>query len=322
MRLGLLGVAAALSLCSSLDLLAQGRTVAITVDDLPYADGTNAELNIADVSAAEMINRELLAAFQKRHVPVTGFVIQKRVESLGSTSGVRILKHWIDGGFDLGNHTYSHADINNLSPEEIEREIVQGETAVAPLMKEVGKKIVFFRFPMNHTGDTKLKHDNVATYLAQRGYRLATCTIATSDFLFNNAYIRMLAIHDDAAAQKLRLEYLAYTKAEVDYYAALNRQVLGYEPPQVMVLHDNRLNGAVIDKILRLFEEKHYRFVPLGVAQSDPAYRLPDGYITKFGPMWGYRWAKELSVKVNGNLEPDPPKWILDYGKPSTTVAH
>jgi peptidoglycan/xylan/chitin deacetylase (PgdA/CDA1 family) len=322
MRLGLLGVAAALSLCSSLDLLAQGRTVAITVDDLPYADGTNAELNIADVSAAEMINRELLAAFQKRHVPVTGFVIQKRVESLGSTSGVRILKHWIDGGFDLGNHTYSHADINNLSPEEIEREIVQGETAVAPLMKEVGKEIVFFRFPMNHTGDTKLKHDNVATYLAQRGYRLATCTIDTSDFLFNNAYIRMLAIHDDAAAQKLRLEYLAYTKAEVDYYAALNRQVLGYEPPQVMMLHDNRLNGAVIDKILRLFEEKHYRFVPLGVAQSDPAYRLPDGYITKFGPMWGYRWAKELSVKVNGNLEPDPPKWILDYGKPSTTVAH
>jgi len=322
MRLSLLGVAAALSLCSSLDSFAQDRTVAITVDDLPYADGTNRELNTADVSTAEMINRELLAAFQKRRVPVTGFVIQKRVESLGSTSGVRILKQWIDGGFDLGNHTYSHLDINNLSADEIEREIVQGETAIVPLMKEVGKEIVFFRFPMNHTGDTKSKHDDIAAYLAKRGYELATCTIDTSDFLFNNAYIRMLAKHDNTAAQKLRLEYLAFTKAEIDYYAALNRQVLGYEPPQVMVLHDNRLNGAVIDKILRVFEEKHYRFVPLDVAQSDPAYRLPDRYITKFGPMWGYRWAKELSIKVNGNLEPDPPQWILDYGKPSTTLAH
>lgn len=322
MRLSLLGVAAALSLCSSLDLFAQDRTVAITVDDLPYADGTSSQLNTADVSAAEMVNGKLLAAFQKRHVPVTGFVIQKRIESLGFTSGVKILKQWIDGGFDLGNHTYSHPDMNNLSAEQIEREIVQGETAIAPLMKEVGKKIVFFRFPMNHTGDTKLKHDNIATYLAQRGYGLATCTIDTSDFLFNNAYVQMLATHDSVAAQKLLLDYLTYAKAEIDYYAQLNRQVLGYEPPQVMVLHDNLLNGTVIDKILKVFEEKHYRFVPLDVTQSDPAYRIPDKYITKFGPMWGYRWAKELSVKVNGNLEPDPPKWILDYRGPSTNVAH
>jgi hypothetical protein len=33
--------------------------------------------------------------------------------------------------------------------------------------------------------------------------------------------------------------------------------------------------------------------------------------------MWRYRWAGELDVKVNGRLEPDPPKWILEYGKTS-----
>ncbi len=26
--------------------------------------------------------------------------------------------------------------------------------------------------------------------------------------------------------------------------------------------------------------------------------------------MWGYRWAKELNVKVNGRDEPNPPAWI------------
>jgi hypothetical protein len=31
--------------------------------------------------------------------------------------------------------------------------------------------------------------------------------------------------------------------------------------------------------------------------------------------MWGYRWAMERNVEVNGRLEPDPPKWIEDYGK-------
>jgi hypothetical protein len=29
--------------------------------------------------------------------------------------------------------------------------------------------------------------------------------------------------------------------------------------------------------------------------------------------MWGYRWARERNVKVNGKLEKDPPAWITSY---------
>jgi peptidoglycan/xylan/chitin deacetylase (PgdA/CDA1 family) len=308
----------ALAIFWSLGAFAQGRTVAITVDDLPYTGGALASQKVsAEASAAEIVNDRLLAAFRARHVPVTGFVIQKHVESLGPLAGTRILKEWISQGFDLGNHTYSHPDINDLSPEEMEVEIARGESGFGQLMREVGKKPEFFRFPMNHTGDTKAKHDVIATFLSQRGYQLATCTIDNSDYLFNDAYVRMLATHDDRAAQNLRLEYLAYTSVEIDYYAGLNKQVFGYEPPQVMLVHDNRLNADLIEQVLALFEKKQYRFVSLAVAQSDAAYQTPDTYITKYGPMWGYRWAKERNVKVNGSLEPDPPKWVVDYGKPS-----
>ena len=85
-----------------------------------------------------------------------------------------------------------------------------------------------------------------------------------------------------------------------------------------MLLHDNRLNSDVIERVLPVFEKKQYRFVSLEEAQADRAYQIPDTYITKFGPMWGYRWAAERNVKVNGALEPEPPKWVLDYGKRST----
>src|SRR5260370_26269237 len=119
----------------------------------------------------------------------------------------------------------------------------------------------------------------------------------------------MLGKNDGEAAQKLRAEYLAYTSTEIDYYATLNKQVFGYERPQVMLLNDNRLNGDVIEQVLGLFEEKRFRFVSLDTAQADAAYRTPETFITKFGPMWGYRWANERNVKVNGSLEPDPPKW-------------
>src|SRR5580693_1533438 len=117
----------------------------------------------------------------------------------------------------------------------------------------------------------------------------------------------MLAKNDQAAADKLRLDYLAYTSTEIDYYAALNRQVFGYEPPQVMLLHDNRLNADVIEQVLQLFTRKQYRFVSLDAAQADAAYQTPETFITMFGPMWGYRWANERNVKVNGKLEQEPP---------------
>src|SRR5215813_1467821 len=262
-------VSVGLSACFSHSVFAQGRSVAITVDDLPYASGDLATSNRPEAQAtAETVNRKLLAALQRHHVPVTGFVIQKRVESLGLATGVQILKEWTRRGFDLANHTYSHPDINSLSTEEIEQEIVRGETTIKPLMKGAGKKLAFFRFPMNHTGDTREKHDAVAAFVSQRGYRLATCTIDNSDFLFNAAYFRMLAKKDAVSAQKLRAEYLAYTSTEIEYYAALNKQVFGYEPPEVMLLHDNRLNADVIEQVLEIFEKKQYRFVPLDKAQD------------------------------------------------------
>jgi len=304
-----------LSLLSALSIFAQTRSVAITVDDLPYAGAALAGANASDASsAAELVNQKLLGAFHAHHVPVTGFVIQKNVETLGTKFGPGILQEWIRGGFDLGNHTYSHPDINVLSVEQIEEEVVRGEPIIGPLMKGAGNKLTFFRFPMNHTGDTKEKHDLIAAFLSQRGYQLATCTIDNSDYIFNDAYVQLL-VKDVEGAQRLRAEYLTYTSQEIDYYAALNKQVFGYEPPQVMLLHDNRLNADVIDQVLKAFEEKNYHFVSLDAAQTDAAYRTPETYITKFGPMWGYRWARERNVKVNGSLEPEPPKWILQYGK-------
>jgi peptidoglycan-N-acetylglucosamine deacetylase len=292
---------------------AQQRTVSITVDDLPYAGHTHVAETPADIERAREVNGTLLAAFKQYRVPVTGFVNEGRVQSLGPNAGPQILSEWISQGLDLGNHTYSHSDINQLSVAQIEDEILRGETYVAPLMKQAGKRLEFFRFPMNHTGDTKAKHDEIAAFLAQHGYKLATCTIDNSDYLFNDAYVRILEQNDKRTAKKLRLEYLAYTRAEIDYYASLNKQVLGYEPPQVMLLHDNRLNADVIDSLLGLFVRKNYKFVSLANAESDPAYGIPDTFITPYGMMWGYRWAKEKNVKVDGRLEPEPAQWVIRY---------
>jgi len=298
----------------SLQASPQQRTVAITVDDLPYAGHTHTRETGADVGRAHKINHRLLGAFKKYRVPVTAFVNEGRVQGLGSQVGLEILRQWIAEGLELGNHTYSHSDFNELSVPQMEDEILRGETTAALLMKEAGKRLEFFRFPMNHTGDTQAKHDAIAAFLAQHGYKIGTCTIDNADsYVFNDAYVRILAQNDKKIAKRLRLDYLAYTSAEIDYYASLNKQVLGYEPPQVMLLHDNQLNADVIDKLLELFVRKNYKFISLATAESDPAYSIPDTFTTQYGWMWGYRWAKERNVKVDGSLEPEPPEWVLRY---------
>ena len=301
-----------LALC--LQTSAQSRSVAVTVDDLPYVTEAVRGSTSADGSMAQQMNRKLLQTLKRHKVPVTGFVNEQSVIALG-TSGSEILTLWVLQGFDLGNHTFSHPDINALSVPQIEDEILRGETTFVPLMKQAGKNAEFFRFPMNHTGDTKAKHDAIAAFLAVHRYRVATCTIDNSDYLFNAAYLRILAKGDHQTAKKLRREYLSYTSLEIDYYASLNKRVLGHEPPQVMLLHDNRLNSDTIDSVLRLFERKGYAFVSLDKAQSDAAYRIPDTYITEYGPMWGYRWARELNIAVNGTLEREPPQWVLDLAR-------
>lgn len=287
----------------------QSRTVALTFDDLPAAGTT-------DLTEVQSINRAILRALDRHHARAIGFVNEQKISLLSAPGqGREILALWVRHGNGLGNHTFSHADANLVTAEDFEREIISGEASAKMVLAPSGKQIQYLRFPYNHTGDTGEKHDAIAAFLARHGYKVADCTIDNSDYIFNAAYLKMLAKGDMQSAKRLREAYLAYTSVEIDYYAGLHRQVFGHEIPQVMLLHANRLNADLLDKILELFEKKHYKFVDLATAQSDPAYGTPDSFVSKFGPMWGYRWAKELGVRVDGNLETEPPDWIGKYGQ-------
>jgi peptidoglycan/xylan/chitin deacetylase (PgdA/CDA1 family) len=289
---------------------AQSHTVAMTVDDLPFVSGNPQPLNPGDAKRAVQVNERILRAFASHRIPATGFVIEQHDQELGVQASTKILKGWIRPGFDLGNHMYSHPDVNSLSAEQVENEIMKGEATIGPLLETVSRKPEFLRFPYNHTGDSKEKHDTIAAFLSGHGYRLAPCTIDNTDYKFNETYALALARHDGQAAARIRTDYIAYTGAEIDWY-----KVFGYEPPHVMLLHDSPLNGDTIEQVISLFTQRGYRFVTLTEALQDHAYSVPETFITKYGPMWGYRWAQVLHVKVSGRDEPDPPAWLDQYAK-------
>jgi peptidoglycan/xylan/chitin deacetylase (PgdA/CDA1 family) len=279
---------------------AQSRTVALTFDDLPGADSR-------DGGGLASTNIAILHALDRHHAAATGFVIGERVEAL--PNGRDLLRMWIDHGHDLGNHTYSHGDLNTQTTQAFADEVSRGESVFRPLLPSARTLPLFLRFPFNHTGEPLDKHAAVAKLLADRGYEVAVCTIENSDYIFASAYTRALAA-GGAGAAILRTEYLAHTAKISDYYIGLHRMIFGRETAHVMLLHVNRLNADVLDALLELFEQRQFRFVSLKDAQADPAYRTPDTWATKSGAMWAYRWARSLGVKVNGALEPEPAAWV------------
>jgi len=308
------------SVCLSLAFIltfsvhAQTRTVAITVDDLPCASCAPPDSPASKLRMMEATNRRLVSGLAQAHIPVTGFVITQGLDEAG-TAGRRSLQLWLAAGFDLGSHSYSHPNFADLTTEQMEKEITRADDRLRPILVANHRILRFFRFPYNDTGDTQEKHDAVATFLKERGYEVATCTIDTSDYEFAQAYARAVGLKDAATADRIRREYLRYSATEIDFYAALNRRVLGYEPSQVMLIHDSLLNADTIADLLALFRERNYGFVSLAKAQSDPAYSTPDTYVTKYGPMWGYRWAKERNLGRLGMHETEPPTWITNYAE-------
>lgn len=312
-------VAAMVSALAPLPSVAQSnspdRTVAITFDDLPVMAS---EQKAADFRYVAKINRKILSTLKRHRAPATGFVVESRLQVFGPKAE-QLLAGWNRGSNELANHSFSHADANTLDLAGIEAEIVKGEATIVPLAREAGRSVRFIRFPFNHLGETPEKQAGVYALLSARGYTLAASTIDTSDYVFNAAYARAAGERDKAMQKKIEAAFLDYTELQIAYYAGLNQQVLGYEPPAILLLHVNALNAATLDAQLNLFREAGYRFVSLAEAQSDPAYAEPPKKATRFGPMWGYRWARDRGTKVDGHLEQEPPEWVSDYadGKPA-----
>jgi len=54
---------------------------------------------------------------------------------------------WLDAGIPLGNHTFSHVNINRVSLADYEADVERGDLITRPLMKARGWDEHYFRHP-------------------------------------------------------------------------------------------------------------------------------------------------------------------------------
>lgn len=283
------------------------REVAVTFDDLP-APADSVVSN--DPAALQAMTARLLAELKEYRIPAIGFVNEAKLDRGDFAQRVSILKMWVDAGFPLGNHTYSHADMDALPLASYELDFLRGETITEPLLRSKGIRERYFRYPYLEVGATSGEERAFKDFLARQGYSVAPVTIDNQEYMFAAVYAHAMAAGDTVTADRVSASFLSYMNDIFDYFERFSNQTLGYEPRQVLLLHADELDTDTLGNLATMLHARGYRFISLRDALFDPAYHQPDRYDDSVdgGVSWVEHWAYTMHKDVLGG--PDPPAYI------------
>lgn len=227
------------------------------------------------------IVKDVLAVLKQHNVPqVYGFVNSKKLE--GNTDGVDALKLWVASGERVGNHTYSHLDLQQNTPEAFERDIAQNE----PVLELLSEKDNWhwLRYPFLREGETVEKRRAVRSYLRDHGYKVAQVTIDYEDYAWNSPYARCLGNRDARSIEWLNSTYLSIASDYIDADRAMAKLVYGHDINHVLLLHLGAFSSAIVPQVFDMLQQKGMHLITLEEAESDPAYQKdPDAPTSKYG---------------------------------------
>lgn len=303
LRIGLLAV-----LLATRSAAAQGveREVAVTFDDLPFAS-----VPADDDATLRQTTEKLLRALQSHHVPAIGFVNGYKLYQGGALSPARIdlLQNWLDAGFELGNHTFSHVSIDTAPLDAYEADLLRDENEIRPMMERAGHPLRWFRHPYLNLGRDPVKYAGLAAFLSEHGYETAPVTINSAEWQFAVAYARAQARGDEAMAKRIGDAYVPYMTKILGWAEGMALDLFGRPIRHVLLLHANSLNADYFPALADMLERRGYRFVTLAEAVQDPVYTrsvLCDG---GEGESWIERWS--LHVGLQPQPQPPAPSFVI-----------
>jgi peptidoglycan/xylan/chitin deacetylase (PgdA/CDA1 family) len=273
--------------------LCAAQKLAITMDDLPLNG-----LLPPGVTRMETA-KDVLAILKKRHVPpVYGFINAKKLE--GNPDAGEALKLWA-AQEPVGNHTYSHMDLETNPVEAFEREIEENEPALELLAATDNWH--WLRYPYLHEGDTVEKRRAVRTYLKARGYNIAQVSLDWEDYLWNIAYARCVAKYDTKAIAWLRSSYLNTASEFIDLGRDQAKLIYGHDINHVLLMHLGAFSSTILPDTLDLLKKKGFKLVTLEEAQSDEAYEGdPDVGLHDAGTLLD-QWMQVKQIKYPEHAE-------------------
>jgi peptidoglycan/xylan/chitin deacetylase (PgdA/CDA1 family) len=276
------------------------KEVAVTIDDLPL-NGPSAGLG-----RLRVMTDKILSGIKRHQIPAVGFVNESLLYVPGETDArIALLKAWVDGGVELGNHTFSHLGFKGTPLARYEDDFVRGDALTKVLMSQKGQKPRYFRHPFLQTGDTEELEKSFEDFIAERGYRIAPVTVDTMDWMFLAAYSKARARGDAGELKKVSDEYLKFVGLKLDFCEKVSTELFGRNVRHILLLHANELNADNFDALVKVYKDRGYDFVSLEEALSDPVYGQPGKYLDTSD--WLARWSFSKGRKFD---PPAPPEFI------------
>ena len=271
------------------------QQMAITFDDLP-AHG-DLPPNLSRLAVAQSI---LQTIKREKLPPVYGFVNGVRVAEDPSTASV--LHAWRAAGEPLGNHTWSHPDLEKITPAEFEADAEKNERLLRKLMGAGDWH--WFRYPFLHEGETLEKHQAVRAWLGQHHYKVADVNMDFEDYLWNAPYARCAVKHDEVAIQTLHDSYLATADAFIDVFKTLSAEAYGRDVKYVLLLHLGAFDARMLPDLLALYRRRGFSFISLPEAEQDPAYAVDPDFGVKYGGTQLDQIAAKRKLKIPHEYKP------------------
>lgn len=261
------------------------------------------------VSALTAMNRKLLGRIAAHRIPAFGLVTGSRICEGQDAALPPILDMWLAAGHDLGNHSFSHFDLNDTPLSRYEADVIRGAKVTDGALAKRGRKLKYFRHPFLHAGKDLATKRAFEKFLSNSGHRVLPVTIDNQEWVFAEAYARAVGRGDNAQAKQIADAYVKYMESIFEFFEKLSVDVAGREVKQVLLLHANALNADHFDELAQMMKQRGYTFITVDQALQDPAYRLPDTYAGQEGLSWLHRWA--ITKGMKRTQEPREPEYIL-----------
>jgi peptidoglycan/xylan/chitin deacetylase (PgdA/CDA1 family) len=239
--------------------------VAVTVDDLPGSfDGLPSY-------AKSRVVEEVVAALKAHGIAPVGFV--NGIYADADADAQAGLQSWLDAGFEVGNHSYSHQSARALPVAAFLADVEKNRAFLRRVAPE--RSVPYFRFPYLERGNSPAERVAITEALARDGYRVANVSVDFTDWAYAPAHARCFMRGDQSALRALSESYVQSATAALFWAEESATRLFGRSTPHVLLLHAHAATAENLPALLVAYEQAGVTWITLEEALRDPAFAEP-----------------------------------------------
>lgn len=284
----------------TLSQIIHAHQIALTFDDLPSQHNNK-------INQLVSMTQNIIDTLNEFNAPATGFVNELKLQAHDNfDANVAVLKMWVDNGYPLANHTYSHPMFSKTTLSDFKDEVIKGSIVSKQLMQGTGLAYRYFRYPGLDTEKDIEKRIDFESFLQDQGLRVAPVTINTDDWVFN----KYLLLHPQDA-QIIIQQYFEHVQNIILFSQYVSQQLFGRNIKHILLVHVNFLTATTIRQLLQIIKSLDYDIVSLDEVMQDEAYQQPNTY-GQDGILL-YKWARINNVAIDWSKFPNPKNYFTHY---------